>query len=129
VTLDRVFNQSLKGLTMRPRHTDFPVPKLTSRIMRNMQPGDTIYVDAGHRVKTNKNMFQNQVNATARASMMGMDVSTRVMHLVNASQHEMTTVVAVYCIEAARPLEKRGRKKGGKNRVKQVEEVPQSDAV
>lgn len=114
---------------MRPRQKDFPVPKLSNRLLRSMQPGDEIYVDAGPRVGTNKNMFQNQVNATARASMMGMDVSTRVMHLVNASQHEMTTIVAIYCIEAARPLEKRGRKKGGKNRVKQVEEVPQSDAV
>ncbi len=114
---------------MTKHNKDFPVPPLTSRIMRNMQVGDTIYVDAGHKVRTKANLFQNQVNVSARAKQLGMTVSTQVLHLVDAKNHKMTTVVAIHCTEAAKPPAKKGRKLGGKNRVKQTEEVTQPSPV
>ncbi len=111
---------------MTKHHDYFPMPRLSSRIMRQMQPGDVVYVDAGHRVRTQKNLYQNQVNATARAKLLKMEVATRIMYLFDPKDPDnlnMEPIVAIYCKTVAAPLGKRGR------RAKETVETPEPDAV
>jgi hypothetical protein len=111
---------------MTKHHDYFPLPKLSSRLMRQMRPGDVIYVDAGHRVRTQKNLYQNQVNASARAKLLKMEIGSRVMYLFDPKDPDnfnMEPIVAIYCKTVAAPLGKRGR------RAKEIVEVPESDVV
>lgn len=100
---------------MTEHHTYFPVPKLSSRLMRNMEPGDTIIVAAGHKVRTNKNLYQAQVNTTSRAKGLGMTVKTKVQYITDIADLKLLPVVLIHCITSAVPPKKRGRKAGGKN--------------
>lgn len=95
---------------MTKHHTYFPLPKLSSRIMRNMEPGDTIVVDAGPRVRTNQNLYQSQANTTGRAKQLGMTVASKVMHIVDLVSLELKPVVVIYCITPAQPMKPRGRR-------------------
>lgn len=111
---------------MAEHHDYFPIPKLSNRVMRAMQPGDVIYVDAGHRVRTQKNLFQNQTNSTSRAKSLGMEIASRVMYMFDPRDSDdltMKAVVAIYCKTPANPLGKRGR------RAKETVEPVEQDAV
>ena len=101
---------------MTKHQYEFPMPKLTSQVMQAMQRGDTIIVSAGHRVRTKKNLFQNQVNVTARAKQMGGVFYTKVADVV--VDHECHAVVIIYCAEPAPAARKKGRPFGSKNRPK-----------
>lgn len=101
---------------MTKHQYEFPMPKLTSQVMRAMQKGDTIIVSAGHRVRTKKHLFQNQVNVTARAKQMGGVFYTKVADVV--VDHECHAVVIIYCAEPAHAAKKRGRPFGSKIRPK-----------
>lgn len=111
---------------MTVHHDYFPIPKLSNRVMRAMQPGDVIYVDAGHRVRTQKHLFQNQMNSTSRAKSLGMEISSRVMYLFDPKGSDdltMKAIVAIYCKTPAKPIGKRGR------RAKKTVESPEQDVV
>lgn len=101
---------------MTKHQYEFPMPRLTSHVMRAMQKGDTVIVSAGHRVRTKKHLFQNQVNVTARAKQMGGVFYTKVADVV--VDHECHAVVIIYCAEPAPASGKRGRPIGSKNKSK-----------
>lgn len=93
---------------MTKHQYEFPMPKLTSQVMRAMQKGDTIIVSAGHRVRTK--------NVTARAKQMGGVFYTKVADVV--VDHECHAVVIIYCAEPAHAAKKKGRPVGSKNKSK-----------